>query len=199
MDFDFTRFEFSPVIHLPQRFEIYDFSSGYDPERYRCHPYGIGRYNERRPGMYSNGIFNGNGKPRDIHVGIDIAAPVGTAVHAFFAGRILFKGINASDGDYGGTLITEHILDDRWIWALHGHLSHGSIAARNDGEYFKRGEVIAWIGDHSENGGWNPHLHFQLSWLKPERCDMPGAVNENDLALALATYPDPRMVLGSLY
>jgi murein DD-endopeptidase MepM/ murein hydrolase activator NlpD len=199
MDFDFTRFEFSPVIHLPAKFEIYDFSLGYDPERYRSYAYGVGRYNERRPGMYSTEIFHGRGKPRDIHVGIDIAAPVGTPVHAFYSGRILATGINAAKGDYGGTIITEHRLHDHWIWALHGHLSHESTVVRSAGECFTRGDVIAWVGDEAENGGWNPHLHFQLSWLKPERCDMPGAVNENDLAMALETYPDPRLVLGALY
>ncbi len=199
MAFDFTSFEFSPVIHLPPEFEIYDFSSGYDPDRYRSSAYGIGRYNERRPGMYSTEIFTGSGAPREIHVGIDIAAPVGTPVHAFYNGRVLLTGINAAAGDYGGTIITEHLLEDRLIWALHGHLSHESVRARSIGESFARGEVIAWIGDHLENGGWNPHLHFQLSWRRPDRCDLPGAVSVSDLASALEIYPDPRLVLGALY
>ena len=60
-------------------------------------------------------------------------------------------------------------------------------------------EVIAWIGDRHENGGWNPHLHFQLSLVRPEVADLPGAVSDADRAHALTLYPDPRLVLGSLY
>ena len=31
----------------------------------------------------------------------------------------------------------------------------------------KRGEVIGWMGDKHENGGWFPHTHFQLMLLEP--------------------------------
>lgn len=199
MDFDFSVFQFSPVIHLPEDYEIYDFSSGYDPNRPRRSEYGVGRYNERRPGMYETQLFLTDSAPRDIHVGIDLAAPVGTPVHAFHAGRVHLVGINGSPGDYGGTVLTEHRLGDRLIWALHGHLSHRSIACRRAGEEFTAGEVIGWVGDEAENGGWNPHVHFQLSWERPERCDLPGAVSARDLPSALKIYPDPRLVLGPLY
>jgi murein DD-endopeptidase MepM/ murein hydrolase activator NlpD len=194
------RHRFAPVIELPSPCEVYDFSGGYDPERARSSEYGIGRYNERRPAMYATALFTGGPAPRDIHVGIDLAAPVGTAVRAFFEGRIHLTGINPAPGDYGGTIITEHRLDaDQVLWALHGHLSHASVAHRKPGEAIRSGDVIGWIGDRHENGGWNPHLHFQLSRLKPAVCDLPGVVAEGDLARALVDYPDPRCVLGPLY
>lgn len=199
MSFDLSVFQYHPVVHLPQGYEVYDFTQGYDPGRTRKSPYGVGRYNERRPGMYSTQLFVDTPAPRDIHVGIDLAAPVGTPVHAFFAGRIHLAGINSTPGDYGGTVLTEHSIGGRVIWALHGHLSHHSVATRQPGEEFQAGEIIGWIGDESENGGWNPHLHFQLSWERPERPDLPGAVNERDLVRALEIYPDPRLVLGPLY
>lgn len=195
----FRAYRFGPVIQLPEGFEIYDFSRGYDPDRIRSSEYGVGRYNERRPGMYATPLFGADKNARDIHVGVDIAAPVGTAVHAFFDGQIYLTGINSAAGDYGGTVITEHEIGGRSIWALHGHLSHSSVRARAAGEAIRLGDVIGWLGNKEENGGWNPHVHFQLSWLRPVRCDLPGAVNEKDLLRALEIYPDPCLVLGPLY
>ena len=196
-DFDFSRFRFAPVIRLPASYEVYDFSKGYDPERMRSSAYGIGRYDEKRAGMYTTDLFKEGA--RDIHVGIDIAAPAGTEVHAFYAGEIFMTGINPAEGDYGGTVITQHQLGECTLWALHGHLSHASARARKTGDRFAAGDVIAWLGEKSENGGWNPHLHFQLSWERPQKCDLPGVVGDKDRSRALAVYPDPRLVLGPLY
>ena len=61
------------------------------------------------------------------------------------------------------------------------------------------GQVIGWLGAETENGGWPPHVHFQLSWERPETHDMPGAVDPADRAAALKRYPDPRLVLGPLW
>ena len=65
--------------------------------------------------------------------------------------------------------------------------------------YLKLGEELATLGDKDVNGGWNPHLHFQLSWIKPVTFDLPGTVNNRDRAAALRAFPDPRLVLGPLY
>jgi peptidoglycan LD-endopeptidase LytH len=198
--FDFSRFDYGTVIPLPPGYEIVDCSKGYDPNRLRDTEYSVGKYNEKRPGMYVTDLFTAEVEaPRDIHVGIDIGAPAGTPVRAFYDGVIYMAGINPAEGDYGGTVITEHDLGGRKIWALHGHLSHSSVAGKKPGQPVKKGDVIAWLGVKAENGGWNPHLHFQLSWEKPEKCDLPGAVNQRDLARALEIYPDPQNVLGRLY
>jgi murein DD-endopeptidase MepM/ murein hydrolase activator NlpD len=204
LSIDFSKFKFSPVIDFPKTYEIYDFSQSYDPERMRAGEFGIGRYGEKRPGMYSTdlfktGLFKAGAAPRDIHVGIDLAAPVDAPVYAFYDGRVYLTGVNPAAGDYGGTVITEHDLDGRAIWALYGHLSHRSVSSRKAGDRLRRGDIVGWLGNKQENGGWNPHLHFQLSWDKPERCDLPGAVNERDLSEALRIYPDPRLVLGPIY
>jgi peptidoglycan LD-endopeptidase LytH len=199
LPFDFAKFEFHPVIALPKEYEIFDFSKGYDPNRKHM-AYGIGRYDEKRAGMYTTELFSPNdANARNIHVGIDIAAPVGEPIHAFYEGEIFLFGVNAADGDYGGTLITRHRLGGKELYALFGHLAHKSLSGKQVGQKIERGEVIAWVGDKSENGGWNPHLHFQLSWKKPVVCDMPGAVSDADREEALKIYPDPRNVLGRLY
>lgn len=196
MTLDVHGLDFHPVIRLPPDYEVYDFTRGYDPNRPLASPYGIGRYDEKRTGMYSTELFAG---VRDVHVGIDIGAPVGEPIHAFWDGAVHLFGYNAAPGDYGYTLVTHHVLHGRDVWALHGHLSARSIAGRTPGQPIARGEVIAWVGDRHENGGWNPHLHFQLSLVRPEVPDLPGAVSDADRATALEIYPDPRLVLGPLY
>jgi murein DD-endopeptidase MepM/ murein hydrolase activator NlpD len=70
---------------------------------------------------------------------------------------------------------------------------------REVGVRVRSGETIAWVGDRTENGGWPPHLHFQLSYERPERADLPGVVTAAERELALLRYPDPRLVLGPLY
>jgi murein DD-endopeptidase MepM/ murein hydrolase activator NlpD len=187
---------FAPVIALPADYEVYDFTAGYDPARMLRSPYGVGRYDERRRGMYTAEIFAGQ---RDVHMGVDLAAPVGTEVRAFTDGVVHRFGYNAAPGDYGHTLITAHTVGGVALYALHGHLSARSLAGRFEGQTVRQGEVIAWLGDRHENGGWNPHLHFQLSLVRPDVADLPGVVSVADRDEALRTYPDPRLVLGPLY
>ncbi|MFP5459362.1 MAG: peptidoglycan DD-metalloendopeptidase family protein [Bacteriovoracia bacterium] len=187
---------FSPVIELPATYEVYDFTKGYDPNRSMLSEYGIGRFDEVRKGMYTTELFAGE---RNIHMGIDIAAPVGTSIRSFFDGEIYLFAYNAAPGDYGHTLITKHELNGTEVYALYGHLSAASTANKAVGQKVNAGDVIAWVGDKSENGGWNPHLHFQLSLSRPVACDMPGAVAAKDREAALKIYPDPRLVLGPLY
>ncbi|MBX7143898.1 MAG: peptidoglycan DD-metalloendopeptidase family protein [Oligoflexia bacterium] len=184
---------FHPVIHLPDDYEVYDLTGEYDPLRIPALPYGIGKYNEQRKGVYTQDLFSG---VRDIHVGIDIGCPIGTQVHAFFDGEIFLFGNNPAPGDYGYTLITKHTLNSVPVWALHGHLSEASISEKVRGSKIRAGQVIAWVGDRHENGGWNPHLHFQLSLVEPEKADLPGVVSSADREWALKIYPDPQLVLG---
>jgi peptidoglycan LD-endopeptidase LytH len=196
MSLDFSNIRFHPVIHLPKDYEVFDFSKGYDPHRKHMHAYGIGKYNEKRPQMYTSELYNGE---RDIHVGIDIMAPVKTSVHAFHDGEVFLFANNKQELDYGYTIITKHKINSMIIYALFGHLSSSSFDNLFVGKKISAGDVIAYIGDRHENGGWNPHLHFQISVKEPKVCDMPGAVSEKDLQEALLLYPDPRIILGPIY
>lgn len=199
---------FHPVVNLPEEYWVFDFTRGED-KSWKCpFEYQIGRYNEFRPGMYETEIFGG---VRNIHVGIDIGAPVDTPVYAFADGKIHSFGINPEDGSYGPTIITEHDIDliksselslesssDKF-WVLHGHLSKQSLNGLEIGMKINSGDVIAKIGSESENGGWPPHLHFQLSLEEPETFDLPGVVEKSEIKSALKKYPDPRIILGDLY
>lgn len=192
----FKNTRFHAVIELPEKYDVYDFTKGYDADRMRTSKYGVGKYNEKRSGMYDHKLFSDD---RNIHIGIDIAAPVGTEVHAFAQGQIFLFDYNSAEGDYGYTIVTQHEIESQKFYALFGHLSKISIQNKSIGQAFDRGDVIAWIGDKHENGGWNPHLHFQLSLFAPSKADLPGVVAEKDLELALKNYPDPRIVLGLIY
>ncbi|MFO8028936.1 MAG: hypothetical protein R6U28_03670 [Cyclonatronaceae bacterium] len=85
------------------------------------------------------------------------------------------------------------------LYALHGHLSRASLGVVTEGMPLKKGQVFAEVGKEEENGGWVPHLHFQLSRERPAEPDLPGVVAEEDLEEALHRYPDPRLILGNLY
>ena len=188
---------FSEVMNLGDNYEVYDFTQGYDETRPLATPYGVGKYDELRPGMYLGEQFTGD--QRDLHIGIDLAGPAGTSVRAFFGGCIFMLGDNALSYDYGPTIITCHTWNGQTLYALHGHLTRESLKRWRQGDVFEAGEELATLGDKDVNGGWNPHLHFQLSWIKPVTFDLPGTVNNRDRAAALRAFPDPRLVLGPLY
>ena len=85
------------------------------------------------------------------------------------------------------------------LWSLYGHLSASSLYLNPTGTMVKAGQRIGVLGETNENGGWPPHLHFQLSWCPPEGHDMPGVVAVAQRARGRWTFPDPRLVLGTLY
>ncbi len=193
--------DFHPVVVLPDQYEVFDFANGNNSDRSAVHPFGIGKYNEQRPNMYNTELFDKrcNQLKRDVHMGVDIGAPEGTPVYAFLDGKIFCKTINATSGDYGETLITSHQIKKLRFWVLYGHLSRQSIEDLRRGAPFKKGDVIAHVGGRSENGGWPPHVHIQISLIRPNCCDMPGVVSTLGLQMALQIYPDPRLILGQLY
>ena len=122
---------------------------------------------------------------RDIHIGIDIGGPVGTAVHAVADGTVHSSGYNvrhalspdpwrpsspataagnsarvlqAAALDYGHVVVTEHRLCGVDVWALHGHLSADSSVRWRPGDKVARGEVLGWLGGTHENGGAHARL-----------------------------------------
>ena len=114
-------------------------------------------------------------------------------------GTIHSAGYNPEPGDYGHVIVTEHTLRGVRFWALFGHLDEQSSCQWKKGDTFDKGLCIGRFGDESENGGWFPHVHFQLSLLEPETHDMPGVVLVSEREAALITYPDPQNVTGRFY
>ena len=78
------------VIALEDDYWVHDFTRGYDEDFVCPYRHSIGRYDEIRPGMYTHEIFEGK---RDLHIGIDIGAPVGEEIHAFSNCVVHSKGM----------------------------------------------------------------------------------------------------------
>jgi murein DD-endopeptidase MepM/ murein hydrolase activator NlpD len=168
--------------------------------------YSIGRYDEVRPTMYNQLIFSntensvdGFSGVRDVHVGLDISGPIGTPVLSWTKGVVLHSGYNPSDGDYGNVIVTAHTIGEVPVYSLYGHLDARTLKLSPVGRHFEAGEELGALGGRLENGGWSPHVHFQLSLVEPTTHDLPGVVSRADREKALETYPDPRLVLGMLY
>lgn len=173
--------------------EVFDFTKGYDAGRKLLAPFGIGRYDEDRVGMYETEIFKGQDPEdrRTIHMGLDIGAAEGSPIFAPFSGEIFGTAKLTAAGDYGGTII----LRGEGLFSLFGHLSFASADRWSAGMRVECGELLGWLGSKKENGGWNSHLHWQLSRLEPLAVDLPGAVSMKNRALAREIFPDPTDLL----
>jgi len=162
---------------------------------------GIGRYNEPRL-LYTSPLFGASENPTDerrtIHLGIDLFAAPGTPVHTPLDAVVHAVAINTAPLDYGPVIILRHNLDkDLEFFSLYGHLSRESLAKLQVGQRITRGQPFARIGDSRENGGWPPHLHFQLILdLLDLATDFPGVARASQRALWTSLSPDPNLLLG---
>jgi len=193
---NFTTLKSHPVMRLPGDAPVPDLSNGFDPKKLKDETWGIGGYAERRPGMYTAPQYENK---RFIHMGIDYWAPAGDPVFAALDGDVAYVANHQQTGNYGPTIVLRHKVNNKSFYALHGHLSKKSLSHISVGQSVNKGEQIATLGTAAENGGWHPHLHYQLGVQDPGEADMPGVVSEEDLEKALKHYPDPRLILGDLY
>jgi murein DD-endopeptidase MepM/ murein hydrolase activator NlpD len=88
---------------------------------------------------------------RQMHRGVDYAAPMGAAVGSTKAGTVIVRTYNSSYGNY---IIVDH---GNGIASLYAHLS--GFAVKN-GQTVGRGQTIGYIGSTGSSTG--PHLHFEI-------------------------------------
>jgi 4-aminobutyrate aminotransferase-like enzyme/Ser/Thr protein kinase RdoA (MazF antagonist) len=162
---------------------------------------GIGRYNEARC-FYTSPAFATGDDPsaerRTVHLGIDLFAKAGTPVRAPLAGRIAAFADNDSPQDYGPVIVLEHDREDgKAFYTLYGHLSRRSLAGLKPGMPIRKGAKLASIGEPSSNGGWPPHLHFQvMTDLLELGPDFPGVAPAGQREVWQSLCPDPNLILG---
>jgi 4-aminobutyrate aminotransferase-like enzyme/Ser/Thr protein kinase RdoA (MazF antagonist) len=162
---------------------------------------GIGRYNEPRP-LYSSPHFgdstNSLAERRTVHLGLDLFVEPGTPIFAPFDATVHALANNAAPLDYGPVVILHHTpASDVEFFTLYGHLSTATLSSLRVGQRISRDEVFAHIGHARENGGWPPHLHFQIILdLLDRSSDFPGVVFASERPVWLGLSPDPNLVLG---
>lgn len=160
--------------------------------------YGLGPYGERRT-VYATPQFAdaASAERRTRHLGIDVFAPAGTPVHAPLPGTVRHVTYNADPLDYGHTLILEHDAGGRACWTLYGHLGGTLPGLVIPGQHVSAGQHIADLGDWPENGGWAPHVHFQImtDMLDQTAGNFFGVGHASLWDVWQAICPDPDLIL----
>ena len=185
---------------------------------------GVGRHGEARL-LYDSPDFRteGNDGPeaRTIHLGLDLFAPPGTPVHSPLAGTVASVADNGRPRDYGPTVILRHAPGARGpgeaatagatsqeapgFHTLYGHLDRATLAHLEPGQAINAGDVIGWLGGADVNGGWPPHLHFQVIALD-SLCDdgmedadphnFPGVALQRLRSVWESVLPNPSALAG---
>jgi murein DD-endopeptidase MepM/ murein hydrolase activator NlpD len=157
----------------------------------------FGGYTEERNLYKSSLLFNDEEKEeRNIHIGLDLWIEAGTSVLATLDGIVHSFNFNVGKGNYGPTIILKHSIENHLFYTLYGHLSVESIENIEIGNVVMKGQQIATLGDATVNGGYSPHLHFQIiKEIKDYLGDYPGVCSRNDLDYYLENCPDPNLLL----
>jgi 4-aminobutyrate aminotransferase-like enzyme/Ser/Thr protein kinase RdoA (MazF antagonist) len=160
---------------------------------------GIGRYNEARL-LYTSPLFGSSDNPteerRTIHLGLDLFARTGTAIRAPLEGLVHTIAINPAPQDYGPLVILRHQTSEGTeFFTLYGHLAREGLDALQVGQRILRGQTFARIGDVHENGGWPPHVHFQIVVDLLDRADFPGVAYASQRGVWTSLSPDPNLLL----
>jgi 4-aminobutyrate aminotransferase-like enzyme/Ser/Thr protein kinase RdoA (MazF antagonist) len=172
----------------------------------------FGGYGEARL-LYSSPLFAdpqaAPGERRTVHLGVDLFGAVATPVHAPLAGTVVHATYNGKHLDYGGLIVLKHDLPARpktqgprpktavGFYTIYGHLSRSSLKDLKAGDRVKAGQRLGAFGKPSENGGWTPHLHFQVATdLLNFGADFPGVARPSQADAYLALCPDPAQILG---
>lgn len=168
---------------------------------------GVGRYGEVRllyqaPAFTRSFAYRPRNPPvaegRNLHLGIDLFAPRGTEVRAPLDGIVAGLRDNADALDYGPTVILTHAVEGGAVrfHTLYGHLDRASLEGLAPGRPVKKGALLGRLGGPEENGGWPPHLHFQvICHLLGFEGDFPGTARPSERALWEDLCPDPNLLL----
>ncbi|HVH69762.1 MAG TPA: aminotransferase class III-fold pyridoxal phosphate-dependent enzyme, partial [Candidatus Dormibacteraeota bacterium] len=162
---------------------------------------GVGRYNEARP-LYRSSRFGSVDNPveerRTIHLGIDLFVEPGTVLRAPLDGVVHILANNAAPQDYGPLVILRHETDDgEEFFTLYGHLTTQTLGELKVGQRVSCGQEFARLGTPEENGGWTPHVHFQIILdLLDLGGDFPGVAYASQRGLWTSLSPDPNLLLG---
>lgn len=161
----------------------------------------LGYYLEPRL-VYTEKAFKHDASPisnrRTVHLGVDIFAAASTTLHAPMAATVEAIELRPQYLDYGALVILRHDIDDRHhFYSLYGHLNGASLEHLEIGQKLNPGDTFAELGDHEQNGGWDPHAHVQLATsLVGIGHDWPGAAYPDDIDFWQQLCPNPAALLN---
>jgi 4-aminobutyrate aminotransferase-like enzyme/Ser/Thr protein kinase RdoA (MazF antagonist) len=162
---------------------------------------GVGRYDEPRM-LYTSSLFGASGdrtqERRTIHLGIDLFVDPGTPLRAPLEGVVHIVANNTAPLDYGPLVILRHETGDgEEYFTLYGHLTKETLSSLKVGQRVARGQQFASVGSAQENGGWTPHVHFQIILdLLELGADFPGVAYASQRSVWTSLSPDPNLLLG---
>lgn len=157
---------------------------------------GYGGYGEERCFYLQSEHFTSPKGQRSVHLGVDLFVPEFSEVLCPWEGAVHSFCDNKNYLDYGPTIIIRHCTEGIVWHTLYGHLSRSSLEALAPGKEVRADARLAWVGAANENGGWPPHLHFQVILnLEGWTGDYPGVSTRAERELYLNNCPDPGFLL----
>ena len=91
------------------------------------------------------------------HRGVDLTPGAGAEVHAVAAGTVRIA--TEAGGEYGVTVVIDHIIDGELVSTRYGHMQYGSLEVAV-GDTVEAGQVIGKVGATGKATG--PHLHLEV-------------------------------------
>lgn len=161
---------------------------------------GIGPWGEART-VYTSDIFWSRfveGARRVHHLGLDLFMPAGTKVFTPLAATVKSVEIEEDPLGYGCLVALLHEPQDCPPFVtLWGHLGHEAARRLKPGQHLQAGDLVGEMGVPAENGGWAPHLHFQIS-ADPELAarDILGVGEARYLDVWRELFPDAAELAG---
>lgn len=155
---------------------------------------GVGGYLELRSIYQYSSHFSSDNRCQ--HLGVDIWTDAYQPIFAPLAGKVHSFQNNDNFRDYGPTIILQHELGDLTFFSLYGHLQLSDLTYLEEGQLIEKGQAFCHLGDVSENGGWPPHLHFQLMTdMRGKKGDFPGVCAPEEVAFYKEICPNPNLLL----
>ncbi len=206
-----TPYEFKDYVELDlsvsnKALELFDLSSSHSIQQYIDDVYtktgtkiAYGGYLEKRA-IYKRSTHFLKENPeleRDIHLGVDFWSKENTPVIAPANSRVHSFKDNKGLGDYGPTIILEHVIEGIQLYTLYGHLSRASLNNLEVGQQINKGAVFAYLGNSEVNGNYAPHLHFQVILdMQDYFGDYPGVCSKATLTEHKKNGIDPTQFLN---
>lgn len=114
-------------------------------------PFYPGYYNRPIDGGYKSQALHG-------HNGVDIAAPIGTSIHASAEGTVIASMTGGWNGGYGNYVVIAHPNGTQTLYA------HNQKNFVKVGDRVEQGQTIAKLGSTGRSTG--PHIHFEIRGAK---------------------------------